>query len=66
MGFRQASAVSRIKRKWTFYWRVVNIDVKSEQHSEGKFRKSTDACSETPTSSSVWTASQVKCDIEGV
>ena len=40
MGFRQASAVSRIKRKWAFYCRVVNIDAKNEQHSDGKFRKS--------------------------
>ena len=58
--------MSRIKRKWAFYCRVVNIDVENEQHSEGKFRKSTDACSETPISSSVWSASNVKCDVEGV
>ena len=64
MGFREASAVSRIKRKWTFYCRVVNIDAKNEQRSAGKFGKSTDACSETPTSSSVWSASHVNCDIE--
>ena len=66
MGFRQASAVARIKQKWTFYCRVVNIDARNEQLSEGKFRKSTDACSETPTSSRVWSASHVKCDIDGV
>ena len=64
-GFRQASAVLRIKQKWTFYCRV-NIGAKDEQHSEGKFRKSTDACSKTPTSISVWSASHVKCDIEGM
>ena len=29
IGFRQASAVSRIKRKWAFYCRVVNIDAKN-------------------------------------
>ena len=66
MCFRQATAVSRIKQKWAFYCRVVNTDATNEQHSEGKFRKSTDACSETPASSSVWSASHVKCDLEAV
>ena len=39
---------------------------KNEQHSDGKFRKSTDACSERPTFTGVWSASHVKCDLEGV
>ena len=45
---------------------VVDINSKNEQHSDGKFRKSTDACSETPTCTGVWSASHVKCDLEGV
>ena len=66
MGFRQASAVSRIKQKWTFYCRVVNIDAKNEPPSEGESKEIIDACSETPTSSSVWNVSRVKCGLEGV
>ena len=45
-----ASLTRRIKQKSTFYCRVVTIDAKKEQHSEGKFSKSADACSKTPTS----------------
>ena len=47
---RPASTALNMKQKWTFYCRVVNIDAKNDQHSEGKFRKLTDAYSKTPTS----------------
>ena len=65
-GFRQDLAASRMKQKWVFYYRVVNIDVKSDQHSEGKFRKSTDACKKTPTCSSVWSSSCIEHMSSGV
>jgi len=44
-----ASLTGRTMQTSTFCCRVVTIDVKNERHSEGKFSKSTDACSKTPT-----------------
>ena len=59
MGFSQVSVKLRIERKCAFCCRVVDINAKNEQHSDGKFRKSTDACSETLTFTSVWSASHL-------
>ena len=65
-GFRQPLAASYFKPKWASYCRVVSIDVKNDQHSEGKFKKSTDACSKTPTFSSVWCSSCIEHMSSGV
>ena len=61
LSWRRASATACIQPNVTFYCRVVNINIKNKQHSEGKFGKSTDACSKTPTSDTAWDDSRMKC-----
>ena len=60
MRFRQALAASSIKQKFTLNCRVVNIDVRHDQHSESDFKKSPDIYSKTPTSKSVWGANCIE------